>query len=219
MTRDEGRARAVQSDETYQLDVVVSLFAIMLVILIALAAAASVADSTIRVQYETAEPGEDRFMLASIQTPYSFAGLWAADGDGLYEIDRGAVIDALSSQSPDAPPGMSGPGADAWIDSFPDDPLGWRLRLNLYDRPAAGWLRAREIGWDDTAALDAWAAEEGGIVLFVWKSGHGRLPLLSKLLRRSMRPHRLVPLTDDAATLNIDYNRANFAYDKVLRPY
>jgi len=216
MTRSE---RLADTDETYQLDVVVSLFAIMLVVLIALAAAASVADSTIRVQYETAEPGGDRFMLASIQTPYSFAGLWAADGDGVFEIDRAAVIDGLAGQSPGAPPGMSGPGADAWIDSFPDDPLGWRLRINVHDRPAAGWIRAREIAWDDTEALTAWAGEEGAIVLFVWKSGHPHLPLLSRLLRGSMRPHRLVPLTDDTATLNIDYTRANFAYDKVLRPY
>lgn len=211
--------RDAQNDDTYQLDVVVSLFAVMLVILVALAAAASVADTTIRIDYETAEPGEDRFVLASIQTPYEFAALWAADGEGLFEIDRGAVIAGLEGQSSEAPPGMSGPGADAWVDAYPDDPLGWRLRVNLYDRPAAAWLRGREIAWDDAEALAAWGAEEGGIVLFVWASAHEHLPALSRVLRQSMRPHRLHVFSDDVATLNIDYNRANFAYDKVLRPY
>lgn len=215
----EWRPYTGEGDDTYQLDVVVSLFAIMLVILVALAAASSAADSRVLITYRTADSGDDRFVPASIQTPYAFNEVWAADADGLFEIDRGAVVSAMRDQAPGAPAGITGEGADADLLTFPDDPLGWRLRLNLHDRPAAGWLRARDIGWDDTAALQEWAAEDGGVVVFVWLSGHERLPLLSQLLRTTMRPHRLYPFSDDVATLVIEYNRANFAYDKVLRAY
>lgn len=206
-------------DDTYQLDVVVSLFAILLVILVALAAARSAAESRVLVTWEAAAEGEPRFMPRSIQTPYGFHEVWGADAAGLFEIDRRAAVRAMADQSPDAPAGHSGPGADIFLDTFPDDPLGWRLRVNLHDRAAAGWIKARSIAWDDEAALAAWSAEERPVVVVVWASGHAHLPLLSRLLRRDMRPHRIEPFTDDVALVSIDYARANFAHAKVLRPY
>ncbi len=216
-TTEERRAR--EEDAMYQLDVVVSLFAIMLVILVALASAASVAETRYTVEYETAEPEAPPFVLSSIQTPYRFFEIWAADGEGLFRIDRAAVVRELAKEPAGRAPGISGPGADAWMESFPDSPLEWRFRLNLHDRPETGWLQARHIAWDDEAALDDWATEEAGAVIFVWESARGRLPALSARLRTAMRPHRIVPFTSDTATLTITYARSNFAYDKVLRPY
>jgi hypothetical protein len=216
---DQVRRRAIEQDEMYQLDVVVSVFAIMLVILVALAAAGATAEGQSRLHYRPVEAGENVFMLRSVQVPYSDREIWAAGKDTLFRIDLAEIVKGLAQVRLVKPLAFSRDGADISLEEVPDGLAAWRLSILISDRDSAKWLKRRTISFADDDTLAAWAAERSSVIVFVWRDGYPRLSRLSELLRAQLRPYTLVLLADETSSITISYRRANFAYDKILRVY
>ncbi|MEM8827274.1 MAG: hypothetical protein AAGD40_10205 [Pseudomonadota bacterium] len=199
------------------MDVVVCLFAIMLVVLIALTAATAVSESVSDLEYQTAEPEADAFMLRSIQAPYRNRDLWIVGADDMIRIDKTAI----SRRAADLPPrpnlAVRGPGAVVDIERLGG--TSWKMSITLTDRAEADWLIAERIELTDQTALEAWAAEQTPVVVALLKDGHGQAAPLSDLMRGTLKPHEIFVYTMDNPQIIASYHRGNFAHERILRVY
>ena len=210
---------ASDGDETYQLDVVVSLFAIMLVVLVALAASALSGGET-RLAYRPHDRATTAYTLRSIEVPYSYRRNWILSDNRLIEIDNAAVAGALIEAFERGASGFSAGPVDAPIDAEVElgDAAGtYRLALTLPAEPRVGGVISRIVSIDDDDALANWASEPGGVVVIVTPGGLAGIARVSQSLDQSRRPHSL-----DFARRNqlvLTRNSGNFAYDGILRAY
>mgnify|MGYP003700850339 CR=1 FL=1 len=203
-------------DDSYQVDAVISLFAIMLVILLTLTAAAARSDNDTPSDYRRAERAETPFILRSIQAPFLTRTYWRADAAGLARIDLAAVVDRLEpAGEPSA--SLAAPGLDITFDRNAVEPGGFRLSLLFHDPGAAAWAFAEPIDWDERERLAAWARDRRSAFLFVAPSAAVRLPALDAATRRGAKPFGLALLPSETAPIVLNRSGAGAVHASILR--
>lgn len=214
------KLRPRDTDETYQVDVVVSLFAILLVLLVVLASATAVLEGNGRLQYRTAEEEGDQFSLASIQSPISVRQSWVADGDWLFRVDLTAVALALAAEPvsgrteiEDSIVQIGSPQVES------DAPGSWRLDLSFLPGPPEGKFIAEAIRIESDDDYAAWAARSEPVFLYVGPAARNALPMIELGLRLSHRAFSIRHTFEDRAPIRLSRIRGNFEHEKILRMY
>ena len=215
------RTRRQQAvDESYQVDAVVALVAILLVIMIVLAAATMFQDGETYLVYAPEEEETEPFLLESIQTPYRFREIWFLDETALYRFDQKAIAARLLTQAGDAlnPLLEDGLSIAAQFD-VNSPPSSYQLTISRTGILTQGALIDQIVDHSDTDALQLWESKGSQLLVFVARDAWPLLPLLTQELRASERPFRVVPLVSNDANIEISRSRFNFEQNKIMRNY
>lgn len=214
------KRRSDYTDETYQVDVVVSLFAILLVLLVVLASATAVLEGDGRLDYRTADEAGEQFSLSSIQSPITVRQSWIADGDWLFRIDLTAVAQAIAehpmsgrTEIEDATVRVGSPhiGSDA--------PGSWRLDLSFLPGAPEGKFVAEAIRIESVDDYAAWAKQGRPVFLYVGPGARSALPVIEAGFRSSHRAFRIRHTFENRAPIRLSRIRGNFEHEKILRMY
>lgn len=215
-----GRRRAqIDGDDSYQIDAVVSLFAVLLVVLVVLSAVSAIEDGEAPLDYRIEEPDQESFVLKSIRAPYLFRAPWIVSETELLAIDLQAIAEKLETDVSPNVPGFSDGTAKVLFAADADVVGEWRISLIFNsDRPEASFIKER-IALSDDDAVTRWASRPGEALIYVWKSGWTHLPRLSDLLRETARPHAFALLQEPRGKIALSRGHRNFAHEKILRAY
>ena len=213
------RRRAGAADDTYQLDVIVSLFAIMLVILVALTSARGVLDASSHLEYRTEAPSESVFMQRSIQIPYGAREIWVVGAQQMFRLDRTEIVRRVQNSRIGTNLSVRDDTVFVRISALSSTEPTWTLSVHLGEGNAANWIRSELIELKDSEALQEFASRRTRVLLVVRPNGVESLGELSSHLRRTRRPHIFVPRSEMDTPITLSYRRRSFAYDKILRAY
>lgn len=219
MNRRRNRQGA-EADDSYQLDAVVSLFAMMLVILVTTAAATAI--GTTRFDYTSSDPDTAPIQPASLAAPFPRLETWLLRAEGLIRIDYDAATALLAA----APPGDllgatdGATGIDLSLAPSPDIGAFTEFKLNLPEGPITqtSALIAQVIAPDDIEAITAWATRDTPVRMSVFVSGRAHLPALVAAAEQAGRPVT-VRFEEGNRIYRERKVRESFGFRGVLRSY
>lgn len=213
------RFNDAQSDDSYQVDAIVSLFAVLLVILVVLAAAVARTDGKSKLDYRSLDPTGDEITLRSLEIPPRPLDLWVLDSNELMQIDLNKIA-TLRAKSSRPGPSIQSMG-DIRVDfSLRSQALGaWRVALYGVASSVQSDAISTRFDPNDPAALTAWADQEGRALIYVTTAGRPVLPAFDAALRRKNRPVRLSLLLEPDSPIIYSRTPGNFAYEKTFRAY
>ncbi len=208
------------ADDSYQLDAVVSLFAMMLVILVTTAAATAI--GTTRFDYTSSDPDTAPIQPASLAAPFPRLETWLLRAEGLIRIDYDAATALLAASGSGESMGATDPatGIDLFLTPSPDIGAFTEFRLNLPEEPITeeGGLIAQVIAAENTEAITAWAARDTPARIAVFVSGRPHLPALVAAAEEAGRP--VTVLFREGNRLYEERKiRESFGFRGVLRSY
>lgn len=208
-------------DDSYQLDAVVSLFAMILVILVTTAAATTT--GTTLFQYRTQEAETAPIQPASLGAPFPRLESWIVRRGQVLRVDYDAVARLLADAPQRVPLGATDPvtGIDLAFGPDPEAVGGFTFfDMILPNGPVVktGGVIAQVIDPDDPAAQQAWAAGKRPARLLVFASGVAHLPVLISAAETAGRPVT-VRFLEGNAKFSERKTRDSFAFRGVLRSY
>ena len=172
----------LQADGFYQLDAVVSLFAVLLLVL--LFAAAVPGSGETRLDYATRDPEGPAFRLSSLASPYPRLETWVLGAETLVGLDYDAAARLLATASGGLDRGVSDPasGIDVSIDVAPGEPGSYdRLSFVIPASVRAGGIAAAVHDPRVDAERRDWAADvQAPVRLVVRPGGRRHLPALAE---------------------------------------
>lgn len=213
-----------EDEGTYQIDLIVTLFAILLVMLLVNASAFAPADATpSRFEMRPTAYDRDAFALRSYDPRYRTKALWLVRGGGVAEIDMAFLARRLA----EVPSGLvfwdTIDGVDVKIGPDGNDTLdGFDLQLIFVDRRPMAPGRVFRWAVSDPSAeeRDSIAAEAAGPVLVYGTfADYGLVLALESAFRRQRRPVEVFVLGEGDEVFNFGRGREDFGLDAVLRPY
>ncbi|MGP6086005.1 hypothetical protein [Antarctobacter jejuensis] len=208
------------ADDSYQLDAVVSLFAMMLVILVTTAAATAI--GTTRFDYTSSDPETAPIQPASLAAPFPRLETWLLRAEGLIRIDYDAATALLAAAPVSDALGATDPatGIDLFLTPSPDIGAFTEFRLNLPEVPITenGGLIAQVIAPDDGAAITAWAQQETPARIAAFVSGRPYLPALVAAAEEAGRPVTVI-FREGNRLYEERKIRESFGFRGVLRSY
>lgn len=214
------RKPATEADDSYQLDAVVSLFAILLVILVTTAAATAIGST--RFDYSSDDPETAAVQPASLAAPFPRLETWLLRDEGLIRIDYDAATALLSAET--AAETLSATdrvsGTDVFLTLAEDIGAFEAFKLNLPIDPitAPGGIIAGVISPDDDAALAEWARRRTPVRIAVFVSGRPHLAGLVAAAERAGRP-ATVHFLEGNTLYQERKTRESFGFRGVLRSY
>ena len=205
-------------DESYQVDAVVSLFAIMLIVLLTLVVATATATNVTVTEYRIAEEKTEDVKLRSLFIPYRVRQYWTLTSDGeLLRVDTAERIGRLPEASRGAALSETIDGVDIEFEADPVSPGGFVLRFDIFDRAAGDWAVADALSVNDAAALAAWAAVDAGTVLFVANDARDWLPVVSEAASGGARTVRFRIPREGSRYFSIVRSRSAFRMENIYR--
>ena len=211
-----------QGDDSYQVDAIVALFAIMLLIVVVKASA--IAAGTVPLRYETVDEPSVPFSLSSIATPYNALERWVLLEDGLVLLDPAAAIDLLAATpkpeagtcAREATDGVS--GVDLCLKLL--DGGGYSLEYFLHDTIASGAVIAEILDPRDSEAIGQWASRAAPARLVVGRPALPLLPALSAAAAEVGKPWSFAFIRKGNGRLfRFQRDAASFAGRGALRVY
>lgn len=204
--------------DAYQVDVVVALFAILLVLL--LTSTARLQSEPVRdtlMDYRPDDPSAALFQLRSMAPTYPYRSLWVAKDDRLTRIDLRAIAERyeaaadLEYEEWLPPADLRVAPGDTGLDAF-------RLDIAFSGTGIPEPLVAQHLALDDPATAAAIGALGPGALIYVWEGQLQALqPVLSQL-RIAGTCHKLnIEPRRQTVALVRDY--ASFLEHRVLRCY
>ena len=188
-------SRRASGDDSYQVDAIVALFAILIVLLLTLVAATASDDSDADTNYRPIDAETAPTTLRALQVPYRLREFWILDADGLLRrIDSVALARAVREGGSGFSFQSAKNGLDVDIDLLASELGSFRVRIDVFDPEAAAWLIDRTVNPADEEALVAWASEPSAAVLFVDFDARPILGPISVALEDGRRKGFLVQL-------------------------
>lgn len=205
-------------DDSYQVDAIVALFAILIVLLLTLVAATASDDSDAVTNYRPNDADTAPTILRALQVPYRLREFWILDADGLMRrIDNVALARAVREGGSGFSFQSIKNGLDADIDLMASEFGSYRVRIDVLDHEAAGWLIDRTFDPADAEALSAWAAEPSSAVLFVHFDARRSLGLISVALEDGRRKGFLVQPREGSRYVVRERSSARMSAQDVFR--
>lgn len=210
-----------EPDDSYQLDAVVSLFAMILVILVTTAAATIT--GTTRFQYKTQEPDTAAIQPASLAAPFPRLENWILRRGELLRIDYDAAARQLAAAPQRLPLGATDPQSGIIMAFDPDPTATGAFELFEMVLPAdpitgTGGVIAQRINPTDLDAVQDWAGRDAPARVLAFASGVAHLPGLTLAAETAGRP-LTVQFLDGNAKFSERKTRESFAFRGVLRSY
>ena len=182
-------------DDSYQVDAIMALFAILVVLLFTLVAATASDDSDAITNYRPIDAETAPTILRALQVPYRLREFWILDDDGLmHRIDSVALARAVREGGTGFNFQSSENGIDVEMDLMPSELGSYRMRVDVFDPEMGQWLIDRTIDPEDAEALTAWASDPSSAVLFVDFDSRLRLGPISTALEDGRRKGLVVQL-------------------------
>ena len=149
-------------DESYQGDAIVSLFAVLLVLLLTLAAASSQSAEPVQTRYKPNDQTGEVLSLRSLQVPFKFREFWSlGEEELLIRYDMEAIIDRLLGEIGTSRTETTIDGVDINFEWFETELGGYRIELNIFDLNAGQWAVLDSVNARDNEALAEWASKAG----------------------------------------------------------
>ena len=182
-------------DDSYQVDAIMALYAILIVLLFTLVAATASDDSDATTNYRPTDAETAPTTLRALQVPYRLREFWILDDDGLmHRIDSVALARAVREDGTGFNFQSSENGIDVEMDLMPSELGSYRMRVDVFDPEVGEWLIDRTIDPEDAKALTAWASDPSSAVLFVDFDSRRRLGPISTALEDGRRKGFIVQL-------------------------
>ncbi|SMX29480.1 hypothetical protein TRP8649_03616 [Pelagimonas phthalicica] len=206
------------ADESYQLDAVVALFAMILVILVVMAASSSIGPTFF--SYKSKEPKTDPIAVSSLAAPFPRLDTWLLRDGVLLQLDYDAAARLLSTTQT-AHLAATDPVSGADITLIPDrESLGgfeaFEILLPDTDRIETGGVFSQKL--DAQTELQTWAEETAPARVIIFGAAASFLPELMDVAEKLGRP-----LTVNFVTGNNKMTerrtRQSFSFQGVLRAY
>ena len=186
-------------DGSYQVDVMVTLFAVLLVVLVLTLTATSVSEGErslwdYRVPDEKSEP----FGLRTAAAPYRFRSVWIfREGEALM-LDTAALADVVAAAGPTQNFIPAPPGVDVKIVQTAESWNDYVMTLRIYERPVDSPLVSQTIPLADVEALvDAIRlTAEDGVFIYVWNDMQAPAITVEQALRAAGVPFESVDLPE-----------------------
>lgn len=209
------------ADDSYQLDAIVALFAMVLVILVTTAAASGI--GTTLFTYRSVDAPQAAIQPASLAAPFPRLETWILRRGELLRLDYDAAAALLAEAGPRVPIGATDPVSGIDLSFLPSE-----AEIGAFDRfevllpadplPAAGGVIAQIVPPTDAAALGIWATGDRPARVAVFASGVVHLPAVTAAAEAEGRPVSVQFLTG-----NVKFSErktsATFSFRGVLRAY
>lgn len=191
-------SRVTEADESYQVDAIVSLFAIMLVLLLAMVTATSSSTNDERTAYLPQDPVGEIMSLRSLQVPYRLRELWILQDNGLMmHINTTAIAEQFEGVAPGPGPERTLDGVDFSFEPHQTQPGSYRMKIAIWDTDLAGWATLGIVDTRDPEALTAWAGSSQSTLVFVTNQAKALIAPVAQALQTGKRRGRLfVPRSD-----------------------
>lgn len=210
-----------EADDSYQLDAVVSLFAMILVILVTTAAASAI--GTTRFSYRSEDPPTAPVQPESLAAPFPRLETWILREGALMRLDYDAAARLLAAGVGRTPIAATDPATGIDLTLVPAaGELGafevFEVLLPAAPLPAPGGVIAEILDPSDPERVAAWAKGTTPARINVFASGVAALPALAAAAEAAGRP-----LTVEFLTGNQKFaerrTAASFGFRGVLRSY
>ncbi|SMX41949.1 hypothetical protein [Maliponia aquimaris] len=213
--------RDAEADDSYQLDAVVSLFAMILVILVTTAAASAI--GTTRFAYRSEDPQTAPVQPESLAAPFPRLETWILRQGALMRLDYDAAARLLAENIARDPMAATDPatGIDLTLIPSPTEPGAFdtfEVLLPPGPIPAPGGVIAAIVDPADGDAVAAWARGAQPARIAVFGSGVTDLPALSAAAEAAGRPVTVLFLTGNQKFAE-RRTSASFGFRGVLRSY
>lgn len=211
--------RAGTQDEMYQLDAVVSLFAMVLLILITTAVAAGI--GVVDIRNRTAAPEAPAFRMASIDAPFPRLETWMLHEGQLLRLDYD-VAARLLLEGEGLSRGATDPvsGVDLLFEASPGVVGAYdRIEVILPAGPLeAGGVIDEALEVQDAEALSAWADRPDPARVIAWPPERARIAPVIGAADASGRPVTLT-LQSGKGKFAARRNAESFSFRGILRVY
>lgn len=213
------RDREGGRDEMYQLDAVVSLFAMVLLILITTALAAGI--GVVDYRNRTTAPEAPMFRLTSIDAPFPRLETWMLQKGQLLRLDYDAAA-RLLLEDRGLSRGATDPisGLDLLFDASPGTVGAYdRIEVILPSGPLeAGGVIKEALPVEDEEALATWAGDANPARLIAWPPERAHIAPVMNAADQMGRPVTLT-LQSGRGKFVARRNAASFSFRNVLRVY
>jgi len=210
--------RRRSGDESYQVDAIVALFAILIVLLLTLVTATASDDSDAETNYRPTDPESPPMVLRSIQVPYGLRDLWSLEADGIMRrIDTVALARRFYTKGDGFEQVLAEDGVDAELTLMRNELGSFRIRVDIFDLDAAQWVVAESFDVRDDEALTAWAAQAEASVIVAPFEARGLLQPVSQALAEGIRRGSIVQLRTGHRYVVLERSAARLSAQGVFR--
>lgn len=211
-------SRRASTDDSYQVDSIVALFAILIVLLLTLVTATSSDDSDAVTNYRPTDLETSQTKLRSLQIPYRLREFWTLDSDGIMrQIDSVALARVVREEGSNFSYQSSDNGLDVEIDLMTSELGSYRLRIDLFDTEAARWAIRRIVDPAQEEDLLWWASEPVSAVIFVDFEARHSLAPISAALENGRRKGRLIQLRSGVRYAILERSAARMSAQDIFR--
>jgi hypothetical protein len=219
----ESRESLSGDEELYQVDVIVAMFAIMLVLLLVSEAAVNNApnDKSLHT-YKPRDPETASFVLRSIQSPYIHRDIWLLRNDRLVRLDLPAISKkylASTALNWEATINEDKYTKGSDIDfSAGSKPTAFRFKLTPFTDELPQSI-VKETIPITTFAGNFDLEKFKSALIYVWYDQMHYLPGLRAMFDTKAIPHKFAILGKDNSAILLKRGTAEFALERVLRAY
>lgn len=219
------RLSEFEDEETYQIDLIVTLFSILLVLLLVNVSAFAVREATpSRFEINAVPTQDEPFMLRSFDIRYRTRVVWVVRNGHVAELDTGSLarlwvekasglrisetIEAVDlKMSPDA--GDTADGFDVQLLFVDDAP----------PRPGRLWRWVEAVTLERTDLAKVTGTIGGPVLIYSWHKDRELAFALEAEFRKQRRPVDVFVLAADEMDLRIGRDRRHFGLNAILRPF
>ena len=208
-------------EEMYQVDLILAMFAILLILLVASEAALNQApEEKSLFTYRPKDVQTKYFILKSLQSPYTYRKLWIMKSNKINELNLKEIAELyLASKTIDYSDTIKDERGMADVEFKARDGLTsyyFKLRYVTEELPAklikrTIYLKNPDKGFTGEIFKDS--------LIYVWYDQRKLLPWLRKKLTPKSVPHSIYLLGKDQKYISINRNPSIFSLEKVLRAY
>jgi hypothetical protein len=214
-----------EDEGTYQIDLIVTLFAILLVFLLVNVSVFALSQATpSRFELVRSPSEEEPFMLRSFDPRYRTRLFWIVRNGQIAELDTAALARRLAMQHADSRLLDTIDGMDVKL--VPDDGNtadGFDLQLLPVDaspmHPGAIWRWVEPIDEEAVTLARLAASAAGPVLIYAWHTDRVLAFALDKEFRRQRRPIEVFVLAPGEVDFRFGRDRRHFGLEAVLRPF
>lgn len=207
-------------DESYQVDAIVSLFAVLLVLLLTLAAASSQSAEPVQTRYKPNDQTGEVLSLRSLQVPFKFREFWSlGEEEILIRYDMEAIIDRLQGEIGTSRTETTIDGVDINFEWFETELGGYRIELNIFDLNAGQWAVLDSVNARDNEALAEWAAADLPAVIYVTDDAIEIAAEVDASMRKGNRRGQVLIPRRSALMAQIERRAGSYSMERVYRAH
>jgi hypothetical protein len=219
------RLSQFEDEGTYQIDLIVTLFAILLVFLLINVSALALSEATpSRFEMRAAPTEKEPFMLRSFDVRYRTRAFWVVREGQIAELDTGSLARLWVENSSGLAVSETVDAVDLRMTQDGGNTVdGFDVQLLFFGEapmvPGRLWRWVEKPSLDEATLARLAAAASGAVLIYSWHQDRMLAFALEREFRRQRRPVDLFVLPPDEKDFRIGRDRRHFGLEAVLRPF